>query len=124
MYFSLLSKILSPTDKNEIYLDIKDTRSSEKVVQLRDVLCNNRYDFTGDMISRIQHARSHELELMQLADFLLGAVVYANRGLTTNYAKVQIAKRIQEKSGKLLTMSSPLSAMKFNVFVWRAVTVI
>ncbi len=118
MYFSLLNKILSPADDNEIYLDIKDTRSRLKLEQLRNVLCNNVYDFTGEMISRIQHARSHELELMQLADFLLGALVYRHRGLQTNYAKQQIAQRIESKTERQLTVSSRLSYQKFNIFVW------
>lgn len=120
MYFSLLNKILSPTDQNEIYLDIKDTRSRLKVQKLRDVLCNNKYDFTGEMISRIQHARSHELELMQLADLLLGALVYKHRGLTGSYAKQQIVQRIEARTGRSLLHSSTLSYQKLNVFVWRA----
>ncbi len=120
MYFSLLNKILSPADQNEIYLDIKDTRSRLKVQKLRDVLCNDRYDFTGEMISRIQHARSHELELMQLADLLLGALVYKHRGLDGSYAKQQIVQRIESRAGKSILTSSPLSSQKFNIFVWRA----
>ncbi len=120
MYFSMLSKILSPTEQHEIYLDIKDTRSNLKVKKLREVLCNNRYDFTGEMISRIQQARSHELELMQLTDLLLGGLVYRHRGLNTSYAKVQVANRIEARHTRSLLCSSPLSNQKFNLFVWRA----
>lgn len=120
MYFSMLSKILSPTEQHEIYLDIKDTRSNFKVKKLGEVLCNNRYDFTGEMISRIQQVRSHELELMQLADLLLGALVYRLRGLTTSYAKQQISGKIEARHGRSLLSSSPLSNQKFNIFVWRA----
>ena len=54
MYFSMLNRILSPTEKHEIYLDIKDSRSNVWVQKLREVLCNNVYDFTGETISRIQ----------------------------------------------------------------------
>jgi hypothetical protein len=120
MYFSLLSKILSPTEEHDIYLDIKDTRSKFKVQHLRDVLCNNVYDFTGQMVSRIQHVRSHEIELMQVCDLLLGALVYRNRGLTTSKAKSQIVERIESHRKRPLLESSPLSHQKFNVFVWRA----
>lgn len=120
MYFSMLNKILSPTEQHEIYIDIKDTRSNLKVMKLKDVLCKDKYDFTGEMISRIQHARSHELELMQLADFFLGALVYCHRGLETSYAKLQVVRRIEEKHGRPLNSSSPLSNQKFNIFVWRA----
>lgn len=120
MYFSLLSKILTPTDKNEIYLDIKDTRSKFKVQKLKDVLCNDKYDFTGELIAKIQHARSHELELMQLADFLLGAVVYCHRGLDTSDAKRQVIQRIEALAHRSLLRSTALGYQKFNLFVWRA----
>lgn len=120
MYFSLLNKVLATTEPNEIYLDIKDTRSRFKVRKLKDVLCNNMYDFTGDLISRVQHARSHELELMQLADFLLGALTYRHRGLSTSSTKLHLIQRIEERVGRNLLYSTPLSYQKFNVFVWRA----
>ncbi|MBA4092054.1 MAG: DUF3800 domain-containing protein [Sphingobium sp.] len=120
MYFSMLSKILSPDNGHDIYLDIKDTRSKFKVAHLRDVLGNNVYDFTGQMVSKIQHVRSHEIELMQLCDFLLGAVVYENRGLAGNSAKRMVAEKIKEHRGRALTASSPLSHSKFNIFVWQA----
>lgn len=120
MYFSLLNKILSPTEQHEIYIDIKDTRSRFKVQKLRDVLCNNVYDFTGQMVSRIQHVRSHELELMQVCDLLLGALVYRQRGLTSSEAKSTVVERIEHHRGRSLLYSSPLSNQKFNVFVWQA----
>ncbi|MBX3578576.1 MAG: DUF3800 domain-containing protein [Rhizobiaceae bacterium] len=118
-YFSLLSKVLSPQDEHNIYIDIKDSRSAKKVATLRDILCNNRYDFTGEMIDRIQHVRSHEVELMQLADFLLGAVVYRNRHLETSAAKTQLAMQIEAHIARSLSRSAPLSEQKFNVFVWK-----
>lgn len=120
MFFSLLNKILSPVEQSEIYIDIKDTRSRLKVQKLREVLCNDRYDFTGEMISRIQHARSHELELMQLSDLFLGALVYAHRGLSTNSAKLAICRRIEARLGRSPLASTPLSNQKYNIFVWRA----
>lgn len=120
MFFSLLNKIISPVDKNEIYIDIKDTRSRFKLNKLREVLCNDRYDFTGELISRVQHVRSHELELMQLCDLLVGALVYSHRNLDTNYGKVAVCKRIESHLGRTLLTSTPLSNQKFNIFVWRA----
>ncbi len=119
MYFSMLNKVLSPTETHKIYLDIKDTRSNIKVKKLRDVLCNNMYDFTGEMVSNIQQARSHELELMQLTDLLLGALVYKHRGLETSHSKQFVVRRIEARCGRSLLSSSPLGNQKFNLFVWR-----
>lgn len=119
MYFSLLSKLLDPQSVHDIYIDIKDTRSNLKVKQLREILCRDQYDFTGQMIRRIQQVRSDELELLQLADLLIGAVSYKHRGLATNETKLSIVSRIEECTNKSLLRSTDLRETKFNVFVWQ-----
>ena len=48
---------------------------------LHEIICNNMYDFRHEIVERMQLVRSHEVELLQLADLLIGAVAYANRGL-------------------------------------------
>ncbi|RQW87838.1 MAG: DUF3800 domain-containing protein [Geobacter sp.] len=118
MYFSLLNKILSPDKEYNIYLDVKDTRSSQKVRKLSEVLCNNVYDFTSQMIRHIQNIHSCESDLMQLADFLLGAVSYRHRGLSGNAAKVTIIELLEQKLGRTLLSSTPLREEKFNLFLF------
>lgn len=118
MYYSMLKTILSPENKYHIYIDIKDTRSQNKVNKLREVLCNNVYDFTKQMIVNIQHIRSNESELLQLADFLIGAVSYKNRKLNENSAKVLIGSTIEKKTGQSLCLSTSLFKDKFNLFVF------
>jgi hypothetical protein len=118
MYFSVLRPILSPLDKYNIFLDIKDTRSNLKVKELREVLCNDVYDFTRTMIQNIQQVPSKESELIQLADFLIGAVSYANRNLNSNVAKASIVRVIEEKHGIDLRSSSSLYKRKFNIFIF------
>jgi hypothetical protein len=118
MFFSLLSKILSPDQRYNIYLDIKDTRSRLKLRKLGEVLCNDKYDFTSQMIGYLQNIRSHESHLLQVCDFLLGAVSYRHRGLTGNIAKVEIIKRLEELLGHDLLHSTPLREEKFNLFLF------
>lgn len=118
MYFSMLTKILSPQNKYYIYLDIKDTRSKFKIQKLREVLCNNVYDFTKHMIASIQHIRSYESELLQLSDFLIGAVGYENRNLKENPAKVSVVELIKEKFKQSLCESTSLYEKKFNLFIF------
>jgi hypothetical protein len=118
MQFSLLNKILSPDCSYKIYLDIKDTRSRLKLKQLRKVLCNNVYDFTSDMIGHIQNIHSHEAELMQVADYLTGALAYRHRNLQTNSAKLAVLKHIEEKWGRCLSFSTPLQEQKLNIFLF------
>lgn len=118
MYFVMLKAILNPEHLYKIYIDIKDTRSEEKVACLHEALCNNMYDFKHDIIQRVQQIRSHEVEIMQLADLLIGAVSYANRGLTKSSAKSTIVTKIREYSGYDLTRSTLLLENKLNVFIW------
>lgn len=119
LYFWLLSKILYPDSVYKIYLDIKDTRSRTKVQRLKSFLCFDKYDFSGEMISDLRSVRSHEIQLMQLADFLLGAVAYSHRNLSTSLAKSVVVKIIEANHGKSLKNTTYLSEDKFNVFVWR-----
>lgn len=120
MYFNMLKLIISPNAKYRIYLDIKDTRSASKTNKLHDVLCNNLYDFSRSIIERVQTVRSHEVELLQLADILIGAVSYINRNLATSTAKQALVKRIQQRSHYSLTQSTLLREDKFNLFRWHA----
>lgn len=118
MQFSLLNKILSPDSRYAIYLDVKDTHGRKRLRLLRDVLCNNVYDFTGDMIGHIQNVRSDEMELLQVADYFTGALAYRHRELHGNAGKVAVLEHLEKKLGRSLLRSTPLSASKFNVFLF------
>jgi len=120
MYFDLLKTILNPEDKYRVYIDIKDTNGGEKVKKLREVLCNNLYDFDREIIEWAQIVKSNEIELMQISDFLLGAVSYVHRGLESSIAKNKIIERIKERSNYTLLRSTLFQENKFNIFVWQA----
>ncbi len=118
MYFDLLKAIFTPHDKYGVYMDYKDTRGGEKIRKLHDILCHNMYDYSREIIKDVQLVRSHECELMQLTDLLIGAVAYVNRELTTSPAKLQIVKKLQEQSGYSLTRTTLLHEDKVNIFRW------
>jgi uncharacterized protein DUF3800 len=118
MYFSLLKALLSPDQRYHIYLDIKDTRGAAKVGRLHDILCNSMYDFNRRIIGRLQLVRSHEVEQMQLADLLIGAVGYANRGPATSAAKQALVDRVRKRSGYSLRSTTLLREQKLNLFHW------
>ena len=120
MYFEMLKVILDPDARYRIYLDIKDTRSAAKISKLHDVLGNNIYDFQRQIIERVQTVRSHEVEILQLTDLLIGAVSYVNRGLHTNIAKLALVERMKEYSGYSLTKTTLLKENKVNLFMWQA----
>lgn len=118
MYFGMLKAILNPEFSHHIYIDIKDTRSTEKVHKLEQVLRNDKYDYSKEIIKKVQQVRSHEVEILQLADFLTGAVGYVNRGLKENKAKNELIELIKRRSRYSLTKSTLLQERKFNVFKW------
>jgi hypothetical protein len=120
MYFDLLKVILSPGSRYQIFLDIKDTRSAAKVAKLREVLANSMYDFSRSIIHNLQNVHSHEIELLQLCDLLIGAVSYVNRGQSGSKAKQELVRRMRERSGYKLTWTTLLKEEKVNLFRWKA----
>lgn len=119
MYFDLLKIILSPEDNYYIYIDIKDTKSALKVEKLREVLSNNLYDFSRSIIKRIQVVRSNEVKIMQITDFLTGAISYFYRNLNTSDSKLKIINEIVTLSGYSLRSSTLCRENKFNLFIWQ-----
>lgn len=117
-YFSLIKTLLQPGDHYNIYLDIKDTRGETKVRKLHDYLCKSKYDFNRDMIRKVQQVRSHELELVALADVLIGALSYVHRGMNTSNSKLAVIEKIKQLSGYTLLQSTLYREDKFNIFVW------
>lgn len=118
MYYYMLRNVLKPTNRYNVFLDIKDTKSAQKIRTLKEILCNNVYDFTQQMIDNIQNIHSHESEILQLADLLIGAVGYQNRNLHQNATKTEIIKQITLHVGSDLRRSTPPWIDKFNVFVF------
>jgi len=118
MNFLLLRQVLQKKHRYKIHLDIKDTRSQERVTTLHDYLCKAKYDFDRNMILSMQHVRSDEVEQQQLCDFLLGLTGYANRGLSGNEAKVNLVNRLKRLSRASLIRSTLPSEPKLNIFIW------
>ncbi|WP_449426849.1 DUF3800 domain-containing protein [Rhodanobacter umsongensis] len=122
MMFLLVQNVIRPDACFRLYLDKKDTRSARKVEKLHDVLCNSLLDFNRKVVERVQVIESHAVEQMQLADLLMGAVGYINRGLAGNAGKEALIDRIKERTGYTLTRSTLLREPKFNLFLWHGRT--
>src|SRR3989338_343878 len=120
MYFDMLKVIISPDARYRLYLDIKDTHGGTKVSKLHAVLCNNMYDFSREIIEHVQIVRSHEVEILQMADLLIGAISYVNRNLSGNKGKEDLIARMKERSHYSLTRTTLLLENKVNLFCWHA----
>ena len=91
MYYQLLNYKVDTLDHYNVYLDIKDTLSAVKVRRLKDIL-NVKYG----VFRNVQNICSNESLLMQLADFIMGAISYNNNDRNhLNEAKVAIIERIK-----------------------------
>lgn len=116
MYFRMLKTSLDPNDIYNIYMDIKDTKSKTKITKLREVLANSHYDFSNKMIKNMQVIRSHEVEIMQIVDILIGAMAYISRGLSKVNAKNDVINCLKKRSGYSLVKSTLYRETKFNIF--------
>lgn len=125
MMFLLIDRIINPAIKYRVYMDIKDTRSEEKRAHLEKVLRSANRDSAGEVIERVQQIRSHESELMQLADLLMGAIAYKNRreigdlqNERPNLGKLKVIKKIQSRANKSLSHTTWQGERKFNLLRW------
>lgn len=120
MYFTTLDPIVQPNNEYHILVDIKDTKGGKRVQKLREVLCNNIYDFNGEVITHIGQVNSRESEILQLADLLNGALAYHHRGLDdtgdANQGKVDFIRELQKRQN--IDATTYRSESKFNLFIW------
>jgi len=118
MFFDLLKVIIAPDENYCIYIDYKDTWGAKKINKLHEVLSNSNYDFSREIIKQIKLVKSHQVQLIQLCDLLIGAISYANRHLTTSHAKRSIVDRLIERTGYSLEQTTLLKEKKINLLRW------
>lgn len=121
MYFRMLDPIVQQENEYHIFVDIKDTKGGKRIRKLKEVMCNNIYDFNGEVITHVGQINSRESEILQLADLINGALTYHYRKLEgeamANKGKIEFIKALQEKQN----IDAPTSryAQKFNLFIWK-----
>lgn len=121
MYFRLIDPLLEWGKEYKIFIDIKDTRGGNRIRKLDEVLSNNMYDFNGDVLKDVQQIQSHQSELLQVCDLIIGALSYYHRGLYDSYspsAKNRIIEHLLFKHQINFDNSSYRSEKKFNLFIW------
>jgi len=112
MYYQLLNHNKNSMYSYNVYLDIKDTHSAFKVQKLKEIL-NTKYG----VFRNVQNIRSHESTLMQVADFIMGAISYNLNNTSSNTsAKQSIIDKIAKHSKQELINSSTFNEKKLNLF--------
>lgn len=115
MYFQLLHTKVDFQNRYNVFLDIKDTCSGEKLEKLKKIMSYN------SSIGTLQFIPSRESVFIQLADVLMGAINYNLRiqkgDVKGNViAKLKLIKKIKRHSNISLNTTTPLSRNKFNLF--------
>lgn len=115
MYFQLLHTKVDFQNRYNVFLDIKDTCSGEKLEKLKKIMNYN------SSIGTLQFIPSRESVFIQLADVLMGAINYNLRiqkgDVKGNViAKLKLIEKIKRHSNISLNTTTPLSRNKFNLF--------
>ncbi|MEI6270006.1 MAG: DUF3800 domain-containing protein [Methylococcaceae bacterium] len=113
-YYALRDFLVSGNDY-KIYLDYMDTQGRDKAAKLMDVLSNGK---PGNFAIKAYIIRSHESQLIQLCDLLIGALSYVNRTDITHESKVknELVDYLRLKLCHQLDMGTPPWEQKFNIF--------
>lgn len=119
IYFDMLKIIINPASRYNIYLDIKDTLGGKKVEKLHEVICNSLYDFSRQIVEKVQIVESKHVEQLQLTDLLIGSLSYLHRGLSGNSGKEALIERMKERSHYSLIRNTLPQEKKVNILVWR-----
>lgn len=123
-YYKIIYLLINNTYTNppvdnvfRVFLDIKDTRGRDKIAKIKEVF-TNKYKDESPFV-HFQHIRSHESELLQLADLFAGAITFKARGLykfeNSNHAKNELIDYIELKSGYSIDESTEPWETKFNI---------
>lgn len=120
LYYQLLRSAIEQGNRYRVFLDLKDTRGSEKLAHLTGILRADADDPYGKSVENLQHIRSHEVKLLQVCDLLLGAINFARRpqAVAESLAKRALVRFIEERLGHLLVADSPPGAEKFALTTW------
>lgn len=115
MYFQLLHTKVDFQNRYNVFLDIKDTCSGEKLEKMKKIMSYN------SSIGTLQFIPSRESVFIQLADVLMGAINYNLRiqkgDVKGNViAKLKLIEKIKRHSNISLNTTTPFSRNKFNLF--------
>lgn len=111
MYYDLLNTVTRPPHNYNIYIDIKDTQGYLKIKELKR--------FLSPTVNKIQEVRSEEVELIQLADLIIGANSYYCNNFSSSDAKLEIVNLINrycnEYNNSNMDATTNYCAFKYNL---------
>ena len=115
MFYYTLRDFLSSDNEYRIYLDYMDTLGAEKTKTLCDVL---QKQTNWNLSVNAYIIQSHESQIIQLCDLLIGAVSYRNRSDIehSSIIKMRIVEYLENKLGHALDYTTKPWERQFNIF--------
>jgi hypothetical protein len=115
MYYYTLNHLLVSQNSYNIFIDYKDTKGGKRAKKLKDVISNAHY---GNIEVDFTIIHSHESQIMQLTDVIIGAISYKNRKDIEKKSEIKnyIIDRIEYFSGFNLSYSIPPWESKFHIY--------
>lgn len=117
MFFFTLKSFLQQGQSYRIYMDYMDTHGATKSAVLSDVLNSKMH---GSIRLGVHINRSHESQLIQFCDLLIGAIGYKNRSdiRKESVIKNEIISHIEARLGRALNYGTPPWEEKLNIFMF------
>jgi len=115
MYYYTLRDFLNAGNQYKIYLDYKDSQGGKRVSKLKEVFVN---ESRGHIEPEFTIIHSHESQLLQVCDLLIGALGYKNRNDIEHSSSIKnhIVQTIEQHIGHDLALGTPQWESKFNIF--------
>ena len=115
-YYLLLNQWILAANTYRIFLDTKTNRIRQRLPKLHDVLASaNRFS----VVEQVQALPSKEVDLLQLADVLIGAVSYRLHDRKASASKLCVAQEIEHHIGHPIGCTG-CAETKLNVFCWHS----
>ncbi len=120
-YFQLVSRNLAPDNLYWLFTDERKNRKPYRLAVLK-LTVNRWWKRQADVepLRNVEPRRSHDEDLIQLADILLGAVAYAWNQRQGSPAKLSLVAHIAQRlSWPTLYLATRATAPKVNIWKWR-----
>lgn len=120
-YFQMISRNLTASDLYWLYTDERRNRRSSRLSTLK-ITVNRWWQKRAGVepLRAIEPRHSHEDDMIQLTDVLLGAISYAWNGRAGSEAKLALSTHIASRMGwPTLQWSTERFATKMNIWRWR-----
>lgn len=115
-YYQLLHHWILDSNTYRVFVDTKTNRVGGRLKRLHEVLTSANW---LSIIEQVQALPSKKVDLLQLADVLIGAVSYRLHERQSSAAKIAVVERVERHIGHRISCTS-YGEKKLNVFCWNS----